>query len=157
MLYTVKVGINNLAAFGVMEHIVMGYTVFCCAAGGGANQGVIGIAAGGNGGVAAPIRLLRHYSRGGVSAGVGSSNTCVVRLREGETIRHYSTSDNATGIGERGISGWRLGYADCFFVGRCGAHDGEMVGVFFDLMFGLNRCVFLYMFTANLLKNAKKK
>ncbi len=65
-------------------------------------------------------------------------------------------SDNATVIGERGISACRLGYADCFFVGRCGAHNGEMVGVFFDLMFGLNRCVFLYMFTANLLKNAKK-
>ena len=92
---------------------------------------VVFIAAGGNSGVAAPIRLLRHHFRGGVSAGVGSSNTCVVRLREGENIRHYSTSDNATGIGERGISGWRLGYTDCFFVGRCGAHDGEMVGVFF--------------------------
>jgi len=42
MLYTVKVGIHKLAAFGVMEHIVMGYTIFGRAAGGGAAQGVIG-------------------------------------------------------------------------------------------------------------------
>ena len=59
MLYTVKIGIHKLAAFGVMEHIVMGYTVFCRAAGGGAAQGVIGIAAGSNGGVTALVDHAR--------------------------------------------------------------------------------------------------
>ena len=59
MLYTVKVGIHNLAAFGVMEHIVMGYTIFGRAAGGGAPQGVIGIAAGNNGGVTALVDHAR--------------------------------------------------------------------------------------------------
>ena len=59
MLYTVKIGIHKLAAFGVMEHIVMGYTIFGRAAGGGAPQGVIGIAAGSNGGVTAFVDHAR--------------------------------------------------------------------------------------------------
>jgi len=47
MLYTVKIGIHKLAAFGVMEHIVMGYSIFCRAADG-------------NGGVAAPVDHARE-------------------------------------------------------------------------------------------------
>jgi len=60
MLYTVKIGINKLTAFSVMEHIAMGYTIFCRATGGGATQGVIFIAAGGNGGVAAFVDHARE-------------------------------------------------------------------------------------------------
>ena len=60
MLYTVKIGIYKLTAFGVMEHIVMGYTIFCRATGGGATLGVIFIAAGGNGGVAAFVDHARE-------------------------------------------------------------------------------------------------
>ena len=43
-----------------MEHIVMGYTVFCRATGGGSALGVIGIAAGGNGGGAAFVDHARE-------------------------------------------------------------------------------------------------
>ena len=56
------------------------------------------------GGIAAPIRLHQHHARSGVSAGGGGGNTCVVRLREGETICHYGTGGNGRG-GDGAVGG----------------------------------------------------